>query len=256
MNHILRILFYLEEYLFPSGCAVCGRTLIGSGETWYGLCRGCREELRIPEEKRCLVCGRPLVSEIGVCLPCRNGGNKHYDRVICLFPYTGKFKKLLSAYKFGKSRALGHFFKETLIQGFSCLPLDDLEGPVLTPVPPRPGKIKSTGWDQIEYLARLLAREYRKNRAESAAGRKRDASGRSSFPVERCLKRLPSKSQKELNREDRRTNLLGKILCAHAPREAVLFDDVFTTGATMDACAAALKGAGAEKVYGVCLFYD
>ena len=56
---------------------------------------------------------------------------------------------------------------------------------------------------------------------------------------------------------DRKTNLMGKIICTKpAPKTVILFDDVITTGATLDACAAALKGNGAEKVYGVCLFYD
>ncbi|MDR2029417.1 MAG: hypothetical protein LBP93_07760 [Treponema sp.] len=40
------------------------------------------------------------------------------------------------------------------------------------------------------------------------------------------------------------------------PREVLLFDDVMTTGSTLDACAAALKQEGAEKVYALALFYD
>jgi predicted amidophosphoribosyltransferase len=35
-----------------------------------------------------------------------------------------------------------------------------------------------------------------------------------------------------------------------------LFDDVITTGSTLDACAEALKEDGAEQVYGMNLFYD
>jgi predicted amidophosphoribosyltransferase len=118
-----------------------------------------------------------------------------------------------------------------------------------TPVPPRPGKIKHNGWDQVEYLAGLLEKER----------------GRGDFftpPVCRCLERLPSESQKELDREKRRLNLKGRIVlragkgAGPVPRRAVLVDDVYTTGSTMEACAEALKRGGAEEVYGICLCYD
>jgi len=80
---------------------------------------------------------------------------------------------------------------------------------------------------------------------------------KNSFQVNRCLKRLPSRSQKELSKEERKTNLKGRIICSkQPPKTAILFDDVITTGATLEACAAALLQGGTEKVYAVCLFYD
>jgi ComF family protein len=265
---LLKLLFYIEEYLFPSGCALCGRALLDIEEAWYGLCKNCRTGISIADGasnadgasiaggERCEVCGRPLVSEIGVCLPCRNGGNRSYDRVMCIFPYMGKYRKLLAAYKYGRSKALGNFFQEILKKGLNSLPLSECGSPVLVPVPPRPGKIKGSGWDQVEFLAKLLEREYRKNTGKKTAPSGTEQAPSPIFPVKRCLKRLSAKSQKELNGEMRRINLAGKIRVKNAPKEAVVFDDVFTTGFTLDACAGALKRAGAEKVYGICLFYN
>jgi ComF family protein len=211
--------------------------------------------LTIEKDERCRICGKPLISEIGTCLQCRNNRAHHFDRVLPLFPYTGNYRTLLTAYKFDKQTSLGNFFIEKIIEGINQLtqlttansidlfPKSSLQNPVLVPVPPRPGKIKQIGWDQIEHLARLLEKAHRR--------------GILSLPVFRCLKRLPSKTQKELNKEARLTNLLSRIRCSKAaPKEVILFDDVYTTGATMDACAATLKSAGAEKVWGICLFYD
>jgi ComF family protein len=237
---IRKALAFGAECLFPSGCGVCGKMLISPGEAWYGVCDECRPGFPFEKEGRCDLCGKPLISETGRCLDCREQeAEPAYNRLISLYPYTGKYLKLLGSYKFGKSLGIGRFLAEKVRQAITLLPLEDLESPwTLVPVPPRPGKIRKTGWDQIEWLARIL---------EHGGG----------LQVSRCLKRLPSMTQKKLDRENRLRNLKGRITVkSKVPETAILLDDVITTGATMEACAAALKAAGTEKVFGICLFYD
>jgi len=244
-------LFYLREYLFPSGCGGCGKALLSARDAYYGLCGDCRAFLNtaLAGQRRCEICGRPLVSEKHSCLSCRKAeasAKEAADKEGCgsclakmraLFPYTGTFRAILGAYKFGKSLGVAHFLAERLSLSVEDFGLETKA--VWVPVPPRPGKIKKQGWDQIEFLAGLMERGYKRN------------------AVYRCLKRLPSRSQKELNREQRGSNLKGRIISTRQPpKTAILFDDVITTGATMNACAQALLEGGTEKVYGVCLFYD
>jgi len=245
----------IREGIFPRGCALCGNSLRQKEAAFYGLCTSCRETFVIPEAERgrCSCCGQPLISEAVTCLSCRNGPERSFDRIIPLFPYTGKYQKILTAYKFGKCLSLGNFFvEETLMKGLDFLQIavqfsGQFSAPISNlcwvPVPPKPGKIKNSGWDQIEYLAALLKKK--------------------GLPVRRCLERLPSENQKKLNKEKRRENLKNRILVKNngnaksvVPKTALLFDDVYTTGSTMDACAAALKSGGAERVYGICLCYD
>lgn len=222
---------------------MCGADLSAAAETWYGLCDTCRasieQELAESREgESCDYCGRPLISEHDRCLSCRKDAMRSWDRVTVLFPYTGKYRGLLAAYKFKKNLAAGNYFTEKIREAIAH---SGYSAARIVPVPPRPGKIRKAGWDQVEYLARLLERNY----------------GNEGLLVDRCLKRMPSKSQKELGRENRRSNLRGRITAVRqAPQTAVVIDDVMTTGATLDACAAALKDAGTEKVYGLCLFYD
>jgi predicted amidophosphoribosyltransferase len=170
--------------------------------------------------------------------------------VFSLFPYQGEYRKILKAYKFGSRRNLGRFLRECLVRAAFSPFWDNTfsAGPAGTgavtwvPVPPRPGKIRKTGWDQVEYLAKLLEKDGR--------------------TVCRCLRRLSSDTQKILDREKRRINLRGKILVqddygrGKIPETVLVFDDVYTTGSTMDACAEALKSSGTVTVYGICLFYD
>ena len=184
------------------------------------------------------MCGKPLISEKETCLSCRNGAKPSWDRLYVLFPYTGKYRKLLTSYKFGKNTALANFFAEKILEAKNSDP--ELKDASLVPVPPRPGKIKSGGWDQVDFLVKRI-----------------EKTGKGSLSVFNCLKRGKSKVQKRLNRTERMENLKDRILMnGTAPKIALVIDDVITTGSTMEVCSAALKKGGAEKVYSLCLFYD
>jgi len=234
-------MFYLRELFFQADCAVCGGACISVDEAWYGLCDDCRSEIEqylaeTENIKTCEYCGKQLISEQGLCLSCRRTETLNFDKAIVVFPYSGIYQKLLSSYKFKKHVNLGNFFAELIIKILEKQGLPPETA--IVPVPARPGKIRKTGWDQVEYLTKLLEKDKRLN-------------------VSRCLKRLSSKSQKELDRKSRQTNLKGRIIpIKQSAKTAVIIDDVTTTGSTLDACAVALKEAGAQKVYGLCLFYD
>ena len=238
MSFLRRIIFWTKEFFFPQVCAICGGSLIGAQETRYGLCEQCRSFFVLTHDKNCDSCGKPLISEKDFCLVCRNGAEKNYDRLWALFPYTGKYRKLLTAYKFEKRLGLAGFLAEKVSEMIAANPV--LREAVIVPVPPRPGKIKDTGWDQVDCLVKRLEK--------MEQGR---------IQISRCLKRRKSKVQKRLGRADRVKNLHGRIL-PHGtiPETVLVIDDVITTGTTMEVCSAALKAGGAGKVYGLCLFYN
>ncbi len=198
------------------------------------------------EADRCSVCGTRLISAENTCPQCREGDGafRHTDKVCTLFSYTPANAAALSAWKIAGNRLYSSIFAEILATVFAASVLTGKEckarGIAIVPVPPRPGKIKNTGWDQIEELCRLLRKRY-------------------GMPVANCLKRLSAKQQKRLGREERKANIRGQISLKKGktpPETAILIDDIVTTGATADACAQALKSAGCRFVAVLSLFRD
>jgi predicted amidophosphoribosyltransferase len=110
-----------------------------------------------------------------------------------------------------------------------------VEAPVadlaLVAVPAHPVRRRTRGFDPAELLARALAR-------------------RTGLPLTRALtRRAAAQRQLGASRDERRAaGRLGFEARGPAPRTAILVDDVHTTGATLSACAQALKDAGAQRV--------
>jgi ComF family protein len=236
MENIKKIISWCKNIFFPGTCALCECFLTGITEIRYGLCDKCRISIIPINGDKCKKCGKPLVSEIQTCLSCRNKENSYLDRLYVLFPYKGRYRKLLSSYKFSKNQVLAEILAEKVTELISNESV--FKNVPIIPVPPRPGKIKNTGWDQVECLVKKL-------------GKKKDLN------VKRILKRRKSLIQKYLSRTERMENLKGRIyLNGKIPKAAFVIDDVITTGSTMEVCACVLKESGVQEVYGLCLFYD
>jgi ComF family protein len=150
-----------------------------------------------------------------------------FDAARAVYAYRGGAAALIGAYKFGGHRSLSRLLAEVLLRELE----ESWPGLPVVPVPYRREKIRTRGWDQVEELCLRL-----EGRGVEAA---------------RVLERLPSGEQKKLGLEERFEN--AKIAYrvrrgAAVPSRLVLIDDVFTTGATAEACAAALKSRGASFV--------
>jgi ComF family protein len=234
MNNVIKLFLIVKNFLFPQECALCRRGLKSVTEIKNGLCEKCEDNFSLDKGNKCNLCGKPLISEIELCLPCRKEEKHSYDRLWVIFPYSGKYRKLLTMYKFKKNLPLANLLAEKILEVLSDPILKDA---CLVPVPPRPGKIKDTGWDQVDYLVKRLSKV--------------------GVSICRCLKRTKSKTQKRLSRAERIENLKGRIsVYKKVPKNVLVIDDVITTGSTMEVCSSVLKENGAEKVYGLCLFYD
>jgi ComF family protein len=223
---------FLLELVFPGRCLLCGEWLLFSSTPGTQVCRDCLSRLRPIGEPRCRVCSLPLLSEDGVCTRCRETSYA-FSRNHSLFAYEGEMKRMVSLYKFsGRSRLAGLFAR------FLAPELKSrFDGFAVVPTPPRPGR---AGVDHVERIARKLEREH-------------------GFHVVRALVRTGGVSQKSLDFQERKRNLQGMIGVrggVRTPERAAVLDDVFTTGATADACATALREGGCREIAAITLAID
>jgi len=114
-----------------------------------------------------------------------------------------------------------------------------IPGGLLAPVRLHPGRLRQRGYNQSELLPKA-------------------ASQASGIPLETRLMtrtRNTSPQVESQSRDQRRANVEGSFKCRSsvAGASVILIDDVATTGSTLSACAAVLKAAGAESVWGLVL---
>lgn len=221
-------------------CLSCGRTTLA-----VPVCAKCREKLknyvRLNSEGRCSKCGRLLISEIGICMECRERAFlSSLDALYPLHSYRQWKKDLAFAWKIEGQRRLSPLFADLLHKALRDLCLE--KTPVV-PVPPRADKLRKAGWDQIAELSLLLSKRH-------------------GVKILHALERMDRVQQKKLNREERlgTSGALYELLPKFKEgfkkpvKKIVLLDDIVTTGSTMEKCAWLLRKAGAEKVYGLALF--
>lgn len=205
------------DLFVPPRCLACGAP--GGSE----LCRECRRSLPWLRAPCCSRCGLPA--------PCGN----RCPAVCAAFAaawsplaHEGPARELVSALKFRGATAAAHVMAAHLTAH------DWPDGAALVPVPTHPSRRRARGFDHAAVLARAVAR-------------------RTGLPVRGCLRRAgPAERQLGASRAQRLSSgRLAISVRGNVPIRCVLLDDVHTTGATLDACASALRAAGAAEVTAV-----
>lgn len=205
----------LLDGLFPPHCVACGR----AGE-W--LCAACISS--IP--------GRGRLSLV----PRLRNRTEALAGALTLAPHTYPLREAVHALKYGGVRVLADPLSALLVAGWQA---QSRTVDVVVPVPLHRAELRRRGYNQAELLARGLCAGTGLDLWDTALQRWR-----------------ATRSQVGLSPEDRLHNVAGAFACTDkVPQGAhvLLIDDVLTTGATMSACARALRDAGAEVVWGMAL---
>lgn len=254
----------LLNFLFPRRCVSCGR--LGR----Y-LCPRCCSIIRFIEKPVCPVCERASI-----------GGGTHpgcqtrytLDGLTSIWVYEGTVKKAikelkyrfvtdlakeitsligLAATNFSTAasqpvfQSMGHSTQSEIGVGAAVKrrskivarhPFSDY---ILTVVPLHPSRLRWRGFNQAEILGRIIAEKLKIK-----------------FIPNLLIRKKPTRPQVELKGKARRENitdafsLVPNILISQYPK-ILLFDDVWTTGATLRVCGNILKRAGAKTVWGLTL---
>ncbi len=218
-----------RDALFPPDitCDVCGEEL--TAQTRYRLCAECTEQLPRVGEHVCLVCGAPITDEADYCIRCQYEESAFLKNRSPLV-YDGKARELIHKFKFGG--------KKYIAQTLGAMMADEylkrgMHAEIAAIVPMTHAEEKSRGYNQSELLANEIA-------------------DRLKLPLLPALvKTKDTASQKKLTGKERAQNLKDAFTCTYIQvkgRKVLLIDDVFTTGATANACAEALIKAGAREV--------
>jgi ComF family protein len=223
----------LLDFLFPPLCVSCRARVRDA----HALCASCWNTISFIEGAMCAACGMPFDVDPGgetLCAVCL-AKPRDFTAARALLRYDDASKGLILGFKHGdrldQAPAFARWLERT---GHALLADTDL----IVPVP----------------LHRLRLWKRRYNQAAILAMRLAAFSGIACDPLALERKR-PTPSQGEMtSAKARRRNVLGAFRVPDGKRthirgrRVLLIDDVFTTGATLDACARALKRAGAMRV--------
>jgi len=214
----------LLDLVFPPRCALCGR---GGGF----LCGDCERALPRAVPPRCRICWK--ASPAAVCAACSNDPPP-FDGLRSPFVMDEGVREAVHSLKYRGVVALAAPMGRLLA---GTVRLWGIAPDVVAPVPLHWRRQRSRGYNQSAEVAKVAA---------ALLGVPFDP---------RLLRRIrPAPPQvRSGGIEERRRNVEGAFVAQGkvSGRRVLIVDDVATTGATMGACAGALRAAGAAQIWGL-----
>ena len=228
----MKLLDILEDIIFPPACLYCGKFL-GSG-TRPLICRECETKYGTPTGK-CIRCNSDLeITENEFhCNTCRSARHP-FDGVISAYFYEEKVRQAIVAHKFNfmynHAKHLAVSISNIILKLFLTAP------DYIVPVPTSKKRLYSRGYDPLLEIAECVSKN-------------------TGIPLnsKNLIKTKDTPHQSSTtSRLQRFRNVRGAFSVKDKEffnnKNIILFDDVYTTGASTYECAKILKRAGAKHI--------
>ncbi len=201
------------KILYPRKCVLCNK---------YGdiICNKCLIELKEKLKKE---------SKIEKC------NNKSFNEHIYLFKYEKEIRKIILDYKFKDKAYLSEFFEKIILKNEKiCRNLKKYD--IIIPVPIHKKRKRERGYNQSEIIVKNIVKNFENMEI-----------------ITKCLiKEKNTVAQSSLSKEERKQNVIQVYKIRNRQKiinkKVILFDDIYTTGSTVEECARILKENGASKV--------
>lgn len=223
----------LADLLFPPRCVAC--------DAWgCYFCDSCAQQVDPVPLPICPTCGRPQHTTTQRCSLCRQVENPPSMLARAAVLFTHPLRSAVHSLKYENCPELASPLARYLVAAYQRAPWPELHPSIdwVVPVPLHPQRLQERGYNQSQLLAEAF-------------------SCKVGLPMQHALlaRTRCTTTQVGLNARERQQNVANAFYAAPAVRTKciLLVDDVFTTGATLSACAEALLAAGANRVYALCL---
>lgn len=217
--------------ILPPRCLLCGKIL--SGEN--GLCEDCFSKIKFISKPYCQSCGCPLPSKTKAktCATCVSDNKNPFRMQRARVYYDENSKPLLINFKFLDRTENAPFLARWLLAAGHDIWEQGVD--ILIPVPLHKTRLRHRKYNQAALLCKELSKL-------------------TGVPVDyTSLKRHKNtKPQVECSGSRRRNNVKNAFTVVSADKikdkRVVIIDDIYTTGATLKECGFVLKTAGAKSV--------
>jgi competence protein ComFC len=222
LNESKRIVGTCLDLLFPPRCVGCNRP----GAFW---CQECIQSVATISGRLCVSCGLPLKTG-NTCSSCQMETFPYQVRSYAW--YREPLRRALLHLKYRPDRRLSDWFAERLAE---IVERESWPHMTVLSVPLSKNKHHRRGYNQVDLVASSLARKLDLSYKPKTLRRIRD-----------------TQSQVGLSAEARKYNVQGAFVAEYQQLQGeciLLIDDLYTTGATLAACAQALKRADARQIF-------
>lgn len=222
------------DFAIPLTCPYCGNII----DSQQVLCNECFQKIQFISGNKCYRCGRPLPTfEVntnekmlcGACLEKR----PVYDQARSVFIYDSFSREAILRLKYSDRTDLRRFFVHFMLKAGKEL---FVKTDIITPVPLHWHRKLKRMYNQADVLGELLAQKLNKPYHSYLLARQKN-----------------THSQEHKSAQERLKNVQGAFRVNKPElvknKTILIIDDVFTTGATVSACAKELKKYGAKAVY-------